>query len=100
MRVRTPNLFEKILLVIGVLIVFLGYSFIYRVFQAESFLSWGAVQTLFQWLILIGVIILVAVCENMKEELITVIENQTEELKLLKEEIKLLREDMRCLGKR
>ncbi len=88
MRVRTPNIFERILLIIGVLIIFLGYAFIYRVFQFDSFLSWQAVQTIFLWLILIGVIIMVAVSENMKEELRTVIENQSQEIRLLREEIK------------
>ena len=88
MRVRTPNIFERILLVIGVLIIFLGYAFIYRVFQLETVLSWSAVQTIFLWLILICVVILVAVSENMKEELRIVIENQSHELMLLREEIK------------
>jgi len=88
MRVRTPNIFERILLIIGVLIILLGYSFIYRVFQFDSYLSWPAVQTIFLWLILICVIIMVAVSENMKEELRIVLENQTEELKLLREEIR------------
>lgn len=88
MRVRTPNLFEKIILILGVLIILLGYSFIYRVFQLDSYLSWPAVQTIFIWLILIGVIILVAVSENTKEELRIVIENQTQEMKLLREDLK------------
>jgi hypothetical protein len=88
MRVRTPNFFEKILLIIGILIVMLGYAFIYRVFQFDSFLTWEAVQTIFLWLILIGVIILVAVSENMKEELRVVIENQTEETRLLREDLR------------
>ena len=88
MRVRTPNIFERILLIIGVVVIFIGYAFIYRVFQMDSYLSWAAVQTLFMWLILICVIILVAVSENMKEELKLVIENQSTELRLLREEIR------------
>jgi hypothetical protein len=88
MRVRTPNLFEKILLIIGVLIIFLGYSFIYKVFSYDSVLTWPAVQTIFLWLILICVVILVAVSENMKEELKIVSENQVEELKLIREDLK------------
>jgi hypothetical protein len=88
MRVRTPNLFEKILLIIGVLVIFVGYSLIYRVFRLESMLSWEAIQTLFLWLILICVVILVAVSENMKEEMRVVVENQTEEIRLLREDLK------------
>ena len=86
--IRTPNIFEKILLVLGVAVILIGYSFIYRVFSFESFLSWDAVHAVFLWLILIGVIILVAVAENMKEELRIVIENQNQEMKLLREELK------------
>ncbi len=88
MRVRTPNIFERILLIIGVVIILLGYSFIYKVFQFEPVLTWQSVQTIFMWLILIGVIIMVAVSENMKEELRIVLENQTEELRLLREEVR------------
>lgn len=86
-RVRNPNVFEKVLLVLGVAIVLIGYSFIYRMFKFESLLSWDAIHAIFLWLILIGVIIMVAVTENMKEELRIVIENQNEELKLLRKEV-------------
>jgi len=88
MRVRTPNLFEKILLVMGVLIILVGYALIYQVFKVETMISWPALQTLFLWLILICVIILVSVSENMKEEIRTVIENQTQEIRLLREDLR------------
>ncbi len=86
--IRTPNIFEKVLLVLGVAIVLVGYALIYRMFKFESFLTWDAIHSVFLWLILIGVIILVAVAENMKEELRIVIENQNQEMRLLREEIK------------
>lgn len=86
--VRTPNIFEKVLLVLGVAIIFIGYALIYKVYKFESFLTWGAIHAVFLWLILIGVVILVAVAENMKEELRIVVENQSEELRLLRQEIK------------
>jgi len=88
MRVRTPNLFEKILLIMGVLIILVGYALIYRVFKVETMVSWAALQTLFTWLILICVVILVAVSENMKEELKIVIENQSQELRMLREDLR------------
>jgi len=72
----------------GVFTILLGYAFIYRMFQFDTFLSWQAIQTIFLWLILICVIILLAVSENMKEELRIVIENQSNELKLLREELR------------
>ncbi len=86
--IRTPNVFEKILLVIGILIVMIGYGLIYRVFSTTGVLTWEGLFAIFLWLVLICIIILVAVAENMKEELRTVIENQLTELRLLREEIK------------
>ena len=87
-RVRTPTLFEKVLLVMGVAIVLIGYALIYRVYKFESLLSWGTIHAVFLWLILIGVIILIAVAENMKEELKIVVQNQNEELKLLRQDLR------------
>ncbi len=86
--VRTPNAFEKILLIIGILIVMIGYGLIYKVFSVTQTLTWEGLFAIFLWLILICIIILVAVAENMKEELRMVIENQLTELKLLREEVK------------
>jgi hypothetical protein len=86
--VRTPNVFEKILLIIGVLIVMIGYGLIYKVFSATQTLTWEGLFAIFLWLVLICIIILIAVAENMKEELRVIIENQLAELKLLREEVK------------
>jgi hypothetical protein len=86
--IRTPNIFEKILLIIGVLIVMIGYGLIYRVFSTTGALTWEGLFAIFLWLILICIIILVAVAENMKEELRIIIENQLTEMRLLREEVK------------
>ncbi len=86
--IRTPNLFEKILLFLGIVIVLVGYGLIYKVFSITQAMTWEALTVVFLWLALIGIVILVAVSENMKEELRIVIENQLTELRLLREEIK------------
>ena len=37
MNPRNPNVFEKILLIIGVLIVIIGYSFIHRMYVLDGY---------------------------------------------------------------
>ena len=87
MNSRKINLFERILLVIGILVIIIGYLFVYG-FVAKEGLSWAALQTTFLWLLLIVMIILAAVNENMKEELKMVVNNQIRELQLLREDLK------------
>ena len=86
--IRKPNIFEKLIFIIGVLIIIMGYVFIQAMILEEGKLSWDALQALFLWLLLIGVIILAAVNENMKEELKSIIVNQYQELKILRQDIK------------
>lgn len=85
---RKPNAFEVILLVIGIALIILGYIAIHRLAAAERVMSWSFLQTIFLWLLMILMVILAAVNENMKEELRMVIENQIEEIKLLRQDLK------------
>jgi hypothetical protein len=87
MNQRKTNLFEKILLCIGILVILVGYFFVYGMVAKEG-LSWNALQVTFLWLILIVMIILAAVNENMKEELKMVINNQVKEMQLLRDDFK------------
>src|SRR3989304_3389709 len=86
--IRTPNFLERILLIIGVLVILVGYGVIRRVSDITGTFGWEAVAVIFLWLILITVIILLAGSENMKEELKIVLENQVEEIKLRSEEVR------------
>lgn len=54
----------------------------------EGALSWGLLQTTFLWLLMIFFVVLVAVNENMKEELKIIAYNQLVEARLLREEIR------------
>ncbi len=83
---RNINLFEKLLFIVGVLVIVVGYFLIYGLVASHG-LSWDALKTIFLWILLIVVIIIAAVNENMKEELKVVILNQNEEIKLLREDI-------------
>ena len=85
---RRPNAFETILLVIGIVLILVGYIAIHRIVLSEKALSWDMLQTTFLWLLMILMVILAAVNENMKEELRTVIENQVEEIRLLRDDLK------------
>ena len=84
---RTPNVFEAILLVIGVSLIVLGYLAIHNMVIVEKALSWDMLQTTFMWLLMVLVIIVAAVNENMKEELKIVIQNQLEEMRLLRKDL-------------
>lgn len=86
---RNPNVFEKILLLVGVLMVIIGYSFIHRMYiLTGQLLTWDLLQTMFLWLLLAVMLIMLAVNENVKEELKILIEQHLEEIKLLRQDIK------------
>jgi surface polysaccharide O-acyltransferase-like enzyme len=85
---RKPNIFETILLLMGIALIVIGYVAIHRMASIDGGISWGLLQTTFLWILIILVVILAAVNENMKEELKIVIQNQAEELKLLRKDLK------------
>ena len=85
---RKPNLFEKVLLAIGILMIVIGYTLIHKLALRDGFYTWNVINALFLWLILIVLIILAAVNENTKEELKIVIKNQLDEMKLLRQDMR------------
>lgn len=85
--VRVPNFFEKILLVIGILVIIVGYGVIHSLVVAGLAFGWELVAVIFLWLMLISLVIILAVTENMKEELKSVSENQATEIRLLRKEM-------------
>ena len=87
-KFRNPNLFEKILLVFGVFIIITTYTIIHKLIAAKGFFSFEALQTIFLWLILLVMVIMTSVNENTKEELKIVIQNQLDEIKLLRKELR------------
>jgi len=85
---RKPNVFEIILLTIGIALIVLGYIAIHRMVLIEKTISWGLLQTTFLWLLMIFFVVLAAVNENMKEELKVIAYNQLVEIRLLREEVR------------
>jgi hypothetical protein len=85
--IRKPNTFEIIILIVGVLLIIVGYIFIYRLIAAEGGVGWSAIIAVFLWMILLTSLILVAVNENIKEELKELIVLNIEENRLLRQEL-------------
>ena len=83
MKIRKTSSFEKMLLIVGLLILVIGYMLIGKAYVIEgSQLSWGFLQTIFLWLLMVIFIILLAIGEDIKEGILI---EQLEEIKSLKE---------------
>ena len=83
--VRKTSSFEKMLLIVGLLVLVVGYTLISKVYVIEgSKLSWGLLQTIFLWMLMVIFIILLAIGEDIKEGILI---QQLEELKSLKESL-------------
>ena len=83
MKVRKTSSFEKMLLIVGLLILVIGYMLIGKAYIVEgSQLSWGFLQTIFLWLLMVIFIILLAIGEDIKEGILI---EQLEEIKSMKE---------------
>ncbi|MBI2541740.1 hypothetical protein HYV80_03465 [Candidatus Woesearchaeota archaeon] len=82
---RRTSIFEKLLLVVGLFILVIGYVFINKVFVLEGYkISWGFLQTVFLWLLMVVFIILLAIGEDIKEGILL---EQLDEIRQLKEAI-------------
>jgi len=86
-EVRNPNLFEKILLVIGILVLIVGFAFLQKIALAVGF-GFELLSLIFLWLTLVVLIILLSAIENMKEELKLANDIEIAELRLMREEFK------------
>jgi len=84
-KVRKTSSFEKMLLIVGLLILILGYMLISKTYVAEGGqLSWGFLQTIFLWLLMVIFIILLAIGEDIKEGILL---QQLDEIRSIKDSI-------------
>lgn len=97
-KFRRTTFFEKLLLLVGLAISVLGFYLINNMYLKESTVSWALIQAAFLYLLLIFIVILTDSNESIKEELKTVIREQADEIKYLRnimseqlEEIRLMR---------
>ena len=82
---RRTSIFEKMLLVVGFLVLVMGYVFINKVFAAENYkVSWGFLQTVFLWLLMVIFIIMLAIGEDIKEGILL---QQLDEIRGLKDQM-------------
>ena len=82
---RHTSIFEKLLLFVGLFILVIGYFFINKVFVLEGYqITWGFLQTVFLWLLMVIFIILLAIGEDIKEGILL---EQLDEIKKLKEAV-------------
>jgi len=83
--VRKTSSFEKMLLIVGLLVLLIGYMLISKTYIVEGGqLSWGFLQTIFLWLLMVIFIILLAIGEDIKEGILL---QQLDEIKGLKEAV-------------
>jgi hypothetical protein len=99
---RKYNLFEKMLLPVGIGLTFLGFYLIYLADQSNSLVGWLRLLTVFVWMLLLFNVVLSALSEDMKEELSLLQREHVTEIKLLKElvhdqyqELKLIRQELK-----
>ena len=85
---RKPNMFENILLFIGIVVIGIGYFFVHLVVISYGINSFETTAVLLLWFINIVIIIITAVSENSKEELKIIIKQQHDELRLLREDFR------------
>jgi|TARA_B100002003_G_C13853574_1_gene418243 high-affinity K+ transport system ATPase subunit B len=82
---RKTNAFEKLLLLVGLLVLVIGYFLINRVLIAEGHkLSWGFLQTVFLWLLMVIFIVMLAIGEDIKEGILL---DQAEEIRGMREDM-------------
>lgn len=84
-QMRSPNVFERILLVVGIVIIIVFGFLMQNQIRIDGFYSWACMQTILLWAVLLAILVLISVNENLKEELRMVLENQTEQLELLRQ---------------
>ena len=83
--VRKTSSFEKMLFIVGLLILVIGYMLISKTYIVEgNQLSWGFLQAIFLWLLMVIFIIVLAIGEDIKEGILI---EQLEEIKGLKEAV-------------
>lgn len=85
---RNPNMFEYVLLVMGILVISIGYFFVHNVIMSHGLVSFESTTVLLIWFISIILVILTAVGENSKEELKIIIKQQHAEMKLLRDDLR------------
>ena len=85
---RKPNLFEKALLLVGILVTIAGFFLINKLYVQDGKMTWNLVIAAFLWLITLLMIIMASASQDIKEELSIIIKETKQEISLLRVDIK------------
>ena len=95
-NVKSISVFEAFLIAIGAVILGLGYFLITTVLKKTGYvIGWDFVQSIFLWALLVIFIVLIAIIENGKRDLLVA---QTDELKAVNEKLSILNENISALS--
>ena len=86
--IRKPTVFEKLLLVVGIIVVIVGYGLIHKLVLIDNAMSWNMIITIFLWMLMILLIVITAVTENVKEEIGAVLNKEIAKIRILKQDMK------------
>lgn len=83
---RKPSYLEKLIVFIGIFVLIFGYILMQKMLVAQGYLlSWDLIQAVFLWLLIVIFLVVLAMAENIKEEMLL---RQTKELKAIHKELK------------
>lgn len=94
-NVRKTNMFEKLLLIVGLAVGVIGFYLIDKIYRVEGYLNWFMVVAIFSWLTLIFLIIISDTNEDLKEEFVSIQKEENEVLKEIRDLLAKQYEELR-----
>ena len=82
---RKINFFEKVLLIVGLMVTIVGFFLIRAAYMTEKDLTWLMLLTIFSWLTVLILFVVSSLNADVKEELVRILNEHVEETRLLKE---------------
>ncbi|MBI3032348.1 hypothetical protein HYY69_02645 [Candidatus Woesearchaeota archaeon] len=89
---RKISFFEGVLLFIGLVVGIVGFYFIQQQLQQDGMMSWNFILSVLVWLVLLVLFIIAALVVDVKEELKILLQDHSEEIRLLKTETAFMKE--------
>jgi membrane-bound ClpP family serine protease len=83
-RERRANLFEVIIIGVGIIVMILGFIFLRDLYLKSPELSWNMITATFSYLMVILLFLVAAICVDIKEELSLIFHEQLLETRLMR----------------
>lgn len=90
--VRKISFFEGVLLFIGLVVGIVGFYFIQNQLKQDGIMSWNFILSVLVWLVLLVLFVVAALVVDVKEELKILLQDHSEEIRLLKTETAFMKE--------